>query len=167
MLLAHFRSSSSSPPGISRDYPTTNFASWPHVSKSEALPVTHFVDDFHTTELEVDRPAQDILTALAKKPLVTLPYSFPIYSNTGMDLLGLSNLGAERLVNKSTITHNEMVKRDIFEPLGLNGSFYGQPKGVSTARVAVPALDSAMAVIIPLFWWSYNIKFQLLLGPRF
>ncbi|KAF8922083.1 beta-lactamase/transpeptidase-like protein [Mucidula mucida] len=131
--------------GISRDYPTTNFASWPHVSKSEALPVTHFVDDFHTTELEVDRPAQDILTALAKKPLVTLPYSFPIYSNTGMDLLGLSNLGAERLVNKSTITHNEMVKRDIFEPLGLNGSFYGQPKGVFTARVAVPALDFAMA----------------------
>ncbi|KAF9040469.1 beta-lactamase/transpeptidase-like protein [Hymenopellis radicata] len=118
--------------GIGRDYPTTNFDSWPHI-QSDALAVTHFVDEFHTTELEVDGPAQDILA------------SFPIYSNTGMDLLGLSNLGAEQLVNKTTATHNEMVKRDIFEPLGLNGSFYGQPEGAFAARVAIPALDSAMA----------------------
>lgn len=63
-----------------------------------------------------------------------------------MDLLGMSNLLAERAVNKSTKTHNDMVKRDIFEPLRLNGNFYGRPKGAYAERLAVPRLDSDIAV---------------------
>lgn len=73
------------------------------------------------------------------------PYSYPVYSNAGIDLLGLANIAANQLASdgdREPKTHEELIKRDIFDPLGLNSSFYHFRAGTSWAdRLAVPSVS--------------------------
>ncbi|KIY69156.1 beta-lactamase/transpeptidase-like protein [Cylindrobasidium torrendii FP15055 ss-10] len=121
--------------GIGRDYPNVDFDTYPHVDNREKSPDT------------TGATQKGMLEAIASEPLIAPPYSYPIYSNTGMDLLGIANLGAEKLSDELTSaeSHNDMVKRDIFEPLGLNGSFYGAPGSAHTEHLAVPKKSSELA----------------------
>lgn len=91
---------------------------------------------------------EDVMEAISQNPLVNVPYEFPIYSNTGINLLGLSNIAANKLFSNTSATepqtHKELVKRDIFEPLGFKSSFYQVPPTGSPLRkhIAVASKDS-------------------------
>lgn len=91
---------------------------------------------------------EDVMEAISKNPLVNVPYEFPIYSNTGIDLLGLSNIAANKLSSSDPTaepqTHKELIERDIFSPLGFNSSFFQVPPAGSPLRkhMAVASKDS-------------------------
>ncbi|KAJ6520024.1 beta-lactamase/transpeptidase-like protein [Mycena sanguinolenta] len=120
--------------GLGRDYPPDNIGEpWPRPLAVEG----------HRPVMDVG--LEDLLNAVAKFPLVTPQYTFPIYSNTGFDVLGLCNLGAYKLATGKERTHQELMQDDVFGPLGLNSSFYGIPSNSLAPRVAVPASDSNMA----------------------
>lgn len=93
------------------------------------------------------------LDAVSQYPLVNTPYSFPVYSNTGFALLGLANIGAElqRFPSSSppferSITHRELVDRDIFQPLKMKSSFFRVPESEELrAHIAVPSKDPEWA----------------------
>jgi CubicO group peptidase (beta-lactamase class C family) len=90
-----------------------------------------------------------ILKAVAKYPLVNLPWSYPIYSNTAMALLGAANIAANKLASANPDsepqTHEDLVNRDIFKPLGFDGSFFRVPVSSVTKQVAVPKDNSGWA----------------------
>lgn len=76
---------------------------------------------------------KNVLGGIKEYPLVHLPYSYPIYSNAGFDMLGLALVAANAkakgdLVEEEPKTYKELVKRDILEPFGLNSSFYRVPE---------------------------------------
>ena len=77
----------------------------------------------------------DVMEAIAQNPLLNVPYEYPVYSNTGIDLLGLSNIAANKLSSNDPAaepqTHKELIKRDIFDPLGFNSSFFQVPSAGS------------------------------------
>jgi CubicO group peptidase (beta-lactamase class C family) len=94
----------------------------------------------------------EFLKVVSKYPLVNVPYGYPVYSNTGMSLLGLSNIAANKINSSDPSnepqTHNELVKRDIFDPLQLNSSFYRVPSDEALrAHIAVPLMHSEWADI--------------------
>ena len=43
--------------------------------------------------------------AVAKYPLVAPQYTFPVYSNTGFDILGYCNVAADSSTTGQTTTH--------------------------------------------------------------
>ncbi|KAH7914552.1 beta-lactamase/transpeptidase-like protein [Hygrophoropsis aurantiaca] len=69
---------------------------------------------------------QDVFDVIAITPPVLQPYTFPVYSNTGYRVLGMANVAANQRFEgpDSPATHAELVSRDIFEPLALNGSSF-------------------------------------------
>lgn len=104
--------------GIGRDYPSNNLDNWPIDVPADFPVPPHRFDDF----------TKILLDSVAKYPLILPQYSYPVYSNAGIDLLGLSNIAANRLASSQSDqepqTHRELLQRDIFDPLGLNSSFY-------------------------------------------
>ena len=90
-----------------------------------------------------------ILKAVAKYPLVNLPWSYPIYSNTAFALLGAANVAANKLASGNPDlepqTHEDLVSRDIFKPLGFEGSFFRIPVSSVMKQIAVPKDNSAVA----------------------
>ncbi|TFK36950.1 beta-lactamase/transpeptidase-like protein [Crucibulum laeve] len=121
--------------GIGRDYPPVNFKTWPNISPWE-------------TEIP-PRSYKKLLSSIAKYPLVNFPYQFPVYSNAGFDLLGLTNVAANKIAEDSADgpdTHKDLLKRDIFDPMGLNGSFYRIPSDPTLrGHIAVPSKDPEWA----------------------
>ncbi|PVF96243.1 beta-lactamase/transpeptidase-like protein [Serendipita vermifera] len=103
--------------GIGRDYPPANLDDWPHV------PPPPFQSPHFSPEATYPNK-EEILQAIADNPLVAPQYSYPIYSNTGYSLLGWCNTVAYRMVTGRNISHAELLKEDIFEPLGMNGSSF-------------------------------------------
>lgn len=98
-----------------------------------------------------ERGFEHLVKSVNKYPLVNLPYDYPIYSNSGIDLLGLSNVAANKRARSRPETepqsHEDLVKRDIFQPLGLNGSFYRVPYGTPLVDdLAVPSDNHEWAV---------------------
>ncbi|KDQ21841.1 hypothetical protein BOTBODRAFT_169032 [Botryobasidium botryosum FD-172 SS1] len=67
-----------------------------------------------------------LLDAIGQNPFVARPYTFPSYSNSGYSLLGVANVAANQAAEGSDApsTHAELMHRDIFVPLGLNGSSF-------------------------------------------
>ena len=67
-----------------------------------------------------------------------------------MDVLGITNVEANKLASDSPDDepqlHRDLIKRDIFEPLGLNSSFYVVPNEKLAAHKVVPKKDSEWAV---------------------
>jgi CubicO group peptidase (beta-lactamase class C family) len=89
-------------------------------------------------------PTEDeILDALKSFPLSNAPYSPPLYSNTGYALLGMAAVAASSAHEGESApkTHAGLIGRDIFEPLGLNGSSF-RVTDENKARVAVASIHS-------------------------
>ncbi|EIN12787.1 beta-lactamase/transpeptidase-like protein [Punctularia strigosozonata HHB-11173 SS5] len=118
--------------GLGRDFPTTSFPSWP--------PPSWPISDDNITMPEINRTA--ILNAVATYPIAIQPYAYPMYSNTGFDLLGMVNAGASRLGegHKKEKLYRELAKKDVLDALGLNASFFAFPYDDPTlaALVAIP-----------------------------
>jgi CubicO group peptidase (beta-lactamase class C family) len=98
--------------GIGRDYPSVNFEDWPHGTPPGFPPESGFPTK------------KEIMKSITENPLVAPQYSYPIYSNTGFALLGWCNTAADETVTGNSISHAEIIHRDIIEPLGLNGSSF-------------------------------------------
>jgi len=92
----------------------------------------------------------DSLTYVSEYPLVTRPSTFTVYSNIAFTLLGTVNVVANNQSCNSTAqepkTHKELLKRDVFDPLGLKSSFFDNPTPEQYDRIVVPANNSEWAV---------------------
>jgi CubicO group peptidase (beta-lactamase class C family) len=125
--------------GLGRDYPPDDVGeTWP-------APLLMEIQD-HGFKGLVDETLEGLLDAVAKYPLVAPQYTFPIYSNTGFDVLGLCNVAADKLATGKERTFRELMQDHVFDPLGLNSSFYEVPNSRLAAQIAVPFSNSDMAV---------------------
>lgn len=84
---------------------------------------------------------EDILHSIAKIPLVAPQYTYPVYSNTGFNLLGWTLTAAAN----TTKTYAELMHKDVFEPLKLKGSSFGVTPQ-NARMIAVPATSPEYAV---------------------
>jgi len=80
------------------------------------------------------------MKSITSLPLVTPPYTFPSYSNTGFNLLGYTIVAAD----KSGQTYSDLLHRDIFRPLGLSSTFNLTADNIH--QVAVASVNSAEVV---------------------
>ncbi|KAL1743705.1 beta-lactamase/transpeptidase-like protein [Schizophyllum fasciatum] len=121
--------------GIGRDYPVQNVPDWPSEKPKESKSGVHSRDELFKT--------------ISKLPLVVPQYEYPVYSNVGMNVLGIANVEANKLASNATDdepqSHKELIQRDILKPLGFNGSFYGVPDEELAARIAVPKVNAEWA----------------------
>ncbi|KAF5325427.1 hypothetical protein D9619_009769 [Psilocybe cf. subviscida] len=129
--------------GIGRDYPPEDIGEWP-------IDFSNGFADFYLQKMlgVSDHTYEGVMEAISQNPLVNVPYEFPIYSNTGMNLLGLSNIAANKLFSNVSAaepqTHRDLIQRDIFNPLGFNSSFFQVPPAESPLlkHIAVASKDS-------------------------
>ncbi|KAJ7165664.1 beta-lactamase/transpeptidase-like protein [Mycena crocata] len=124
--------------GLTREYPRGNMNNWPHSLEGTGPPPSNGCP-FPTTD--------QLIIGLKKYPLTIPTYTYPVYSNVGMALLGQVAVAANRAFEEaqsivvSPGTWPALAQRDIFDPLGLNGSaFVATPH--NKAHVAVASQDS-------------------------
>ncbi|KAH7922968.1 beta-lactamase/transpeptidase-like protein [Leucogyrophana mollusca] len=69
---------------------------------------------------------EDIFKAISANQPVVPPYTYPVYSNTGFQLLGMANVAANRAFEgeDAPSTHAQLIHRDVFGPLGFNGTSF-------------------------------------------
>ncbi|KAG8945132.1 hypothetical protein FRC04_001198 [Tulasnella sp. 424] len=110
--------------GIGRDYPPINIPSWPKIDRSK---IKH----------KPPNSTEPILEMIKELPLVAPPYTYPIYSNAGFNVLGWAVATA---AGGKPEDYPDLLRRDIFEPLGLSSAFNVTEE--TAAKVAVPRLGS-------------------------
>ncbi|KAF9048731.1 beta-lactamase/transpeptidase-like protein [Panaeolus papilionaceus] len=116
--------------GLSRDLPKASLPKWPTTALNG---------------VSVPLGAKDLdqlLNETASVPLVDRIYTYPVYSNAGTSLLGVANVAANIKASADASTeptsHKDLLKRDIFDPLGFNASFFRLPSDESVRnRIAV------------------------------
>ncbi|KIM24197.1 hypothetical protein M408DRAFT_27311, partial [Serendipita vermifera MAFF 305830] len=109
--------------GIGRDLPYYNFDEWPNVPENQPPRQIPTLDEQ--------------LQAIASIPLVAPPGSFPVYSNTGFSVLGEALVAANTKTEGNRVLYADLLKRDIFGPLAMNGSsFVASPE--NAAHLAIP-----------------------------
>ncbi|KAI9060772.1 beta-lactamase/transpeptidase-like protein [Trametes sanguinea] len=103
--------------GLGRDWPPGIVKDWPHDMTGGGPPPTNG-NPFPSHEA--------LYKATEKHHLTSPPWYYPAYSNTGTGLLGMVVSAASSIANgdKSTISYADLLKRDLFEPLGMNGSHF-------------------------------------------
>jgi CubicO group peptidase (beta-lactamase class C family) len=92
---------------------------------------------------------EDLLKAIASRPLAFEPYTRPLYSNTGFNLLGwavakAASQSSEKLISQDSqlsqaksVTLEDLLSKDVFEPLKMQDSSFWVPLG-KRDNVAVP-----------------------------
>nr|VWP01941.1 N/A [Ganoderma boninense] len=103
--------------GLGRDWPAGTATNWPYEVSGGGPPPSNG-RAFPTYE--------DVMDHIPQHHLVSYPGSYPSYSNTGIGVLGLALAAASSAAdgNDTVITHAELLQRDIFGPMGLNGSHF-------------------------------------------
>lgn len=124
--------------GLGRDWPAGTVTDWPHDLAGMGPPPTNGLP-FPSNE--------DLLDAIAHHHLTSPPLFHPAYSNTGTAALGLALAAVSSAADgdASVITFADLVKRDIFEPMGLNGSHF-LATDENKHLVVVPSLAPEVAV---------------------
>ena len=95
---------------------------------------------------------QEVFDGIAQSRPVVAPYTYPVYSNTGYSLLGIANVAANVAASgpSAPSTHAELVQKDIFGPLGFNGtSFLVSEENIR--NVVVPSLNPWEIVRVLMF----------------
>ncbi|EJD43615.1 beta-lactamase/transpeptidase-like protein [Auricularia subglabra TFB-10046 SS5] len=107
--------------GLGRDWPSGNVKGWPHdmtgSPASGGPPPTN----------GLPFPSHDALfKSIERLRLISPPNAYPAYSNTGTGLLGLVLVAANKAKygKNEPDTYAELMQRDIFGPLGMNGSHF-------------------------------------------
>lgn len=131
-----FRQLASHLSGLGRDYPPLRIS-----NPTSPISEWNMTEDEHTVD--------SILHAVRTHPLVAPQWTYPIYSNTGFNVLGWANLAASQMaaVDDKIQSFSELIKTDIFNPVGMNSSFFSTPPGLEH-RLAVSHLDPFEAVRI-------------------
>ena len=87
--------------------------------------------------------------ATTNNRLTSPPFAYPAYSNTGIALLGMALVAANRMAskvpNKEPATFADLAARDIFVPLGMNGSHFLATEK-NKQHIVVPSLAPGVAV---------------------
>lgn len=128
--------------GLTREYPRGDMKNWPHSIEGLGPPPLNGCP-FPTTD--------EMIKGLVKYPLVVPTYSYPVYSNAGMAVLGqvavVANAAFEKKMGQedSPSSWRALAQRDIFGPLGLNGSAFGVTQE-NSAHVAVASVNSEEVV---------------------
>ena len=104
----------------------------------------------------------DILHAIASRPLAFEPWTRPLYSNTGFNLLGWATAKAYMRKTKTdsdqnvdvivSMTMEDLVQKDVFEPLDMKNSFFLVPEEKKD-MVAVPSVPN-------LIDWNFQSTFN-------
>ncbi|KAG8904117.1 hypothetical protein FRC01_008863, partial [Tulasnella sp. 417] len=110
--------------GIGRDYPPIMVPSWPKLVPQE-------------TVHHLPNSTEPILETIKELPLVAPPYTYPVYSNTGFNVLGMAVAVA---AGGKPEDYPDILHRDIFEPLGLSSAFNITER--TAGNVVVPASSS-------------------------
>lgn len=129
--------------GLGRDWPPGTVHGWPHAMQGGGPPPTNGL------------PFPDhaaMYKTTAENRLTTPPFSYPAYSNTGIALLGMALVSANRMASKHPQTEPntfaELVTRDLFKPMGLNGSHFLVTDD-NRHLIVVPSLAPEVAVSTP------------------
>ncbi|KAI0663850.1 beta-lactamase/transpeptidase-like protein [Cubamyces menziesii] len=103
--------------GLGRNWPPGMATDWPHDAQGGGPPPING-NPFPSREA--------LLEAIAGHHLVSPPWFYPSYSNTGIGVLGLALAAASSMAagDDTPITHADLMKREVFEPLGLNSSHF-------------------------------------------
>ncbi|KAJ7220213.1 beta-lactamase/transpeptidase-like protein [Mycena pura] len=123
--------------GLGRDWPPGNVVNWPKDLFGAGPPPTNglpFPD--HAS----------LFSAIEKNSLVSHPFAVPVYSDTGVGVLGLALVAANRIANgpNEPSSYAALLKRDIFDPLALNGSHFLTTEA-NKNLVVVPSLAPEVA----------------------
>lgn len=119
---------------------------------------------------------------MSTNPLINTPYNYPVYSNTGVGLLGVANVEANKLASTNPSaepqTHKDLLQRDIFDPLGFNSSFFRVPgpdsplrKHIAVSSVRPGWVDQSMGDVYDAAGGQYSslsdlaMLMQTLLSP--
>lgn len=130
--------------GLGRDWPAGVVSGWPFTMQGGGPPPTN----------GLPFPTHDaVYKATAKHHLVSPPYAYPAYSNTGTALLGMALVAANRAAStdpsREPASYAELIQKDVFGPLGMNGSHF-----LTTEKnkdfVVVPSLQPEVAVSVYL-----------------
>jgi CubicO group peptidase (beta-lactamase class C family) len=109
--------------GLGRDWPTYNVDEFPDVPPN--LPVRQW-------------PTLDEqLQAIAETPLIAPPGFLTVYSNTGFSVLGAALAAANSMAEGIPLPYSDLLKRDLFGPLGMNGSSFIASED-NAAHLAIP-----------------------------
>ena len=133
--------------GLGRDWPPGSAANWPYEVSGGGPPPSNG-RAFPTYE--------GVMDDLPKHHLVSYPGTYPSYSNTGIGILGLALAAASSKVDgdDTTITHAELLQRDIFGPMGLNGSHFlatEENKNSIVVSSALPAVVVGPFMLLPVY----------------
>ncbi|KAJ3810422.1 beta-lactamase/transpeptidase-like protein [Lentinula aff. lateritia] len=103
--------------GLGRDWPPGDVANWPKDLVGAGPPPTN----------GLPFPShKSLYQSLEENFLVSPQFSWPVYSNTGIGLLGMALVAANRQVNgpKEPRLFAELVQRDIFDRIHMNDSHF-------------------------------------------
>jgi len=105
--------------GLGRDWPVGTVPNWPKDVFGMGPPPTNGL------------PFPDhaaLYNAVSKTGLTSPPFTYPAYSNTGTALLGMALVAANRAASKDPAkeptTYAELVRRDLFDTIGMNDSHF-------------------------------------------
>ncbi|PIL32219.1 hypothetical protein GSI_05464 [Ganoderma sinense ZZ0214-1] len=123
--------------GLGRDWPPGTVTEWPESLFGGGPPPTNG----HPFPSH-----QALFDAIAKHHLTSPPGSYPAYSNTGTGLLGIVLAAADSKAKgvSPAITYAELLQRDVFGPMGLNGSHFLTTEQ-NKDLVVVPSLGPEVA----------------------
>ena len=109
--------------GIGRDIPYYNVDEWP------GTPEHPSARQWPTLDQQLE--------SIANTPQVNLPGSFPVYSNTAYSMLEAALVAANAKGEGSKVSYADLVKRDLFDPLGMNGTSFAA-SAENAALLAIP-----------------------------
>ncbi|KAM5544672.1 hypothetical protein V8D89_001570 [Ganoderma adspersum] len=117
------------PPGAVTDWPESLFGGGPPPTNGHPFP-SH----------------QNLFDAIAKHHLTSPPGSYQAYSNTATGLLGIALAAADSKAKgvSPAISYSDLLQRDVFGPMGLNGSHF-LTTDANKHLVVVPSLGPEVA----------------------
>ncbi|KAI1793717.1 beta-lactamase/transpeptidase-like protein [Ganoderma leucocontextum] len=123
--------------GLGRDWPPGTVSGWPHDMSGMGPPPTNGLP-FPSYD--------DLFDSIAKQHLISPPGTYPAYSNAGTALLAYALAKASTTASglSEKISYADLLKRDIFEPMGLNGSHF-LATAANKHLVVVPSLAPEVA----------------------
>lgn len=145
--------------GLGRDWPSGTVVNWPKDMYGGGPPPTNglpFPD--HAS----------LYKAISNTMLVSPPFSYPAYSNTGTGLLGMALVAANRAASENPahepVDYAALIKRDVFDTMGLNGSHFLMTEA-NKHLVVVPSFAPEVAVCPEYFFPLPYINLAPI-GPR-
>ncbi|TFY61928.1 hypothetical protein EVJ58_g4192 [Rhodofomes roseus] len=125
--------------GLGHDWPPGDVSQWPSSVEGAGAPPTNGLP-FPTIEA--------VLASVAANRLIYLPGFYPSYSNTATGMLGPVLVAANRVASsdpsKEPSQYADLVKRDVFDPMGLNGSHFLATEE-NKHLLVVPSFESSLA----------------------